>query len=700
MKAIGRYCIFILILILVLVGFSFFLEWKTSEKNTIFDMQTIKKINIGDTKEQVESILGTPDCVNENATIYRYFDGKDENDEPKSYRYIEVVFGENTLKELLFDTTYQATDSKSKKRIAYRLINSPTLCIGETSCMVHYAANFSDGSYYIAETLANSTSEENIDNLPKSKIRWEDRWQKEYNAIIPIVNANGMIFGTGCYIKNNTLGIYSDSFVIDKELSNIELKNINTVYIHKNVNKMNFEAVCGDSDLWKNLSSVEYEGNIFQWCKIEFNSTPLKYAGNLYCDGEIVKDVILDGVGRIGRNAFSDCTSIETLTLNNIDRIEDKAFYNCRNLRRLEIFDEQINLGVDVFDKCTNISKVKVCNEYIEYLDIDNIFELTIFGKGTIKDKLFENNKNLVSVNIEGDICEIGNRVFYNCENLKKIKLSDEILVINSEAFAYCENLQEVVLPEKLKTIGKKAFASCNKLLTITIPQGLEKIDGEAFYNNKKLIEIQNLSSIEINIDNTNVMNVYSDEKDSKLIEKDGFVYYFENNDYMLIGYFGDKVEIEVPENINGQVFKFYKYAFYSANNLKKITLPNNITEITNEMFSGCNNLEEIYLSESIKKIGYAAFKDCVSLKTIKIPQNIDIINAYTFDNCKNLNDIRLPKTLKYIANAAFNNCEMLIEVYFEGNKYDWDNMTIIKEEFGGNNKAIMNAKVNYNFKY
>lgn len=59
--------------------------------------------------------------------------------------------------------------------------------------------------------------------------------------------------------------------------------------------------------------------------------------------------------------------------------------------------------------------------------------------------------------------------------------------------------------------------------------------------------------------------------------------------------------------------------AFHMSGNpkLRSVTLPANLTEITNSMFYGCSALESLELPAGVSKLGARAFEGCTSLKTV-----------------------------------------------------------------------------------
>ena len=80
------------------------------------------------------------------------------------------------------------------------------------------------------------------------------------------------------------------------------------------------------------LTSV-YISDIDKWCNVVFadsNSNPLYYAGNLYVNKKLVKNLILpDSVTNISNSAFSGCSSLTSVTIpDSVTRIGGYAFYN------------------------------------------------------------------------------------------------------------------------------------------------------------------------------------------------------------------------------------------------------------------------------------------------------------------------------------------------------------------------------------
>lgn len=81
--------------------------------------------------------------------------------------------------------------------------------------------------------------------------------------------------------------------------------------------------------------------------------------------------------------------------------------------------------------------------------------------------------------------------------------------------------------------------------------------------------------------------------------------------------------------------------AFYVAGtpglSLKSITLPANLTAISDNALRECKELNNITLPNSLTTIGPSAFKGCTSLSAITIPANVTSIGAEAFLGCSSL---------------------------------------------------------------
>ena len=100
--------------------------------------------------------------------------------------------------------------------------------------------------------------------------------------------------------------------------------------------------------------------------------------------------------------------------------------------------------------------------------------------------------------------------------------------------------------------------------------------------------------------------------------------------------------------------------AFRSCNALKSIKLPETVTDIKNLAFRLCTALENINIPEKVTKIGEQAFYDCQKLKITKLPDNLESIEKQAFYGCIALESINIPDKTKDIGEQAFLVCSGL----------------------------------------
>ena len=77
------------------------------------------------------------------------------------------------------------------------------------------------------------------------------------------------------------------------------------------------------------------------------------------------------------------------------------------------------------------------------------------------------------------------------------------------------------------------------------------------------------------------------------------------------------------------------------------------ILGIESYAFYGADNLQNVYLPDSIKKIGFSAFENS-NLTSINFPEGMESIYSSAFFNCNSLLNIEIPSSLTYLGSQVF----------------------------------------------
>lgn len=121
---------------------------------------------------------------------------------------------------------------------------------------------------------------------------------------------------------------------------------------------------------------------------------------------------------------------------------------------------------------------------------------------------------------------------------------------------------------------------------------------------------------------------------------------------------------ISVPETVtnNGTEYSVTTIgeSAFKGSAVTSVSMPEGITIIGFEAFSGCQNLESVALPESLTTLGIRTFGGCQSLKTIKIPSGVRAIPSSCFNGCSSLESVTIPEGVTSIEGSAFYRCRNL----------------------------------------
>ena len=94
--------------------------------------------------------------------------------------------------------------------------------------------------------------------------------------------------------------------------------------------------------------------------------------------------------------------------------------------------------------------------------------------------------------------------------------------------------------------------------------------------------------------------------------------------------------------------------AFFKNESLVTVKLPENITEVGEDIFADCKTLRGVKLPEGVSRINKEAFWGCSILEKINFPAKLTSVGDNAFRSCLSLELDNLPNSLLYVGREAF----------------------------------------------
>ena len=252
--------------------------------------------------------------------------------------------------------------------------------------------------------------------------------------------------------------------------------------------------------------------------------------------------------------------------------------------------------------------------------------------------------------------------------SIKKITVREGITTIGGYAFYKCAECTQVDLPESLTSIGRFSFDSAKKLETLSMPSSLTTIGPGAFNFTglRNLVIPKSVTSTGRGV--SNVVETIEFEPGTKMIPHNICM------DAKLLH------TVIVPDSVT----VIGEEAFSGCKALTSFSISSSITAIGFSAFSG-TGIEEIFIPKTVKRMGASSYSGLVTLGVfglsalkkivfedgitkifeaacegasnlteVVLPASATEIGAYAFRGCKNLTSIDLPEEITKIGGYAF----------------------------------------------
>ena len=260
--------------------------------------------------------------------------------------------------------------------------------------------------------------------------------------------------------------------------------------------------------------------------------------------------------------------------------------------------------------------------------------------------------------------------------SVETLTLEQGVTELDPNAFRGCTGLRELTLPEGLTAIGAGAFEGC-KLETITIPASVVRIDEGAFRGCTSLREIR------------------VDPGNTAYVSVDGVLYSADRS--LLLCFPGAKLSrgYRVPEGVT----RIAAQAFSGFQLTDTLYLPASLTELGTDALTRCYGLSAIKFSGdnpaftaadgvlydkdrrvllrypsgktssrftvpgSVEEIAARAFNENYELTALTLPDGLTVIGDEAFRGCSFLRAVSFPRGLLSIGERAFLSCSRLQEL-------------------------------------
>ncbi|MDE6655510.1 MAG: leucine-rich repeat domain-containing protein, partial [Anaeroplasmataceae bacterium] len=340
--------------------------------------------------------------------------------------------------------------------------------------------------------------------------------------------------------------------------------------VFRGCNSLN-KVHCNSLEDWLNLSFVDYL------------STPMAYASELYVQNILIKEFDLSGQETIGDYQFYGLSQMEELHLPDVKTIGNQAFMGCNSLNTLWLSQSLESCYSEAFAAVGSLESIYYDGTLEDWSKIvfHDQYATPMLYSPAFYGKIDEDYQLISEITLSSEISSIGDYQFYGFTNITDLSF------------------------QNVSTIGNKAFASMGNVENFYMPNTIEQIEEDAFAD-------------------TSLLNVHY----AGTLEEWANIQFLNSNSTPLC-------------SDMSTIF------FDNAIDLESIELSSSIETIGNYQFYGFKTTKSFESSTPLISIGQNAFANCVALESFSFDSTEDtILMENAFLGCTNLKNVYYKGTL------------------------------------------------------
>ena len=368
---------------------------------------------------------------------------------------------------------------------------------------------------------------------------------------------------------------------------------------------------------------------------------------------------------------FTNSTAVKILRLSNIKRIGKYAYASCPELTEVEIDAPECVIEKGAFDRCSKLKSVslnvkEICEGAFSFCR--NLEEVRADGVSVLPAGCFAGCFDLKKIEFN-NVTRIGARCFDECISLEGFDLS-RIRTVDERAFERCDSLKHVELDDIL--CRYHAFADCASLTSIGITDKTELKSG-VFIGCTQVKEISyNSEAFGFNRF-TDCLNHVENRYPAPVREVIASIYscYDIRDKVALTGYSQDATRITIPDGIE----EIGQDVFRDHNRLKEISIPKSVRLFGSHAFSMTTWLEEERKRSPFVIVNDVLLDGALCKGRVEIPADIRRIAAWSFAGNIDMTELHIPSESIGVESLSFRNCLNLKKII------DWnDNEYVLSD--------------------